>query len=370
MRLLLTTDAVGGVWDYTATLARAIEREGHSLLLAVLGEPREDQVCLLPEGIALECRDHPLEWMRATEDDLAKAATWLAGLSRSWRADVVHLNQMAYTSLADFKAPVLVVVHSDVCSWFQEVLGTPAPQEWTTYVRAVRSGLEAASIVVAPTRYQADLVRKHFGRSVDRVIHNGADIPADRPQGSHGEPLILTSGRAWDPAKGIEILDRALGLLASPAPPAHLLGALEGPGSERFSAGRLVPHGHLPAADASRWMRDATIYVSPSLYEPFGLAPLEAALNGCALVLSDIGSFRELWDECALFFPKGNPRALADSLSCLLDEPGRVRELANRAAERARGMYSAERFTAEYLQLYTMVTRGGRGSRRAPAATN
>src|SRR5690606_1744882 len=63
MRLLLTTDTVGGVWDYSLTLARALEAEGHALLLAVIGTPSDDQLASLPEGIAIECRNHALEWL-------------------------------------------------------------------------------------------------------------------------------------------------------------------------------------------------------------------------------------------------------------------------------------------------------------------
>src|SRR5262245_35733789 len=44
------------------------------------------------------------------------------------------------------------------------------------------------------------------------------------------------------------------------------------------------------------------IYAATSQYEPFGLAPVEAALSKCALVASDIPSFRELWDGAAGFF--------------------------------------------------------------------
>jgi glycosyltransferase involved in cell wall biosynthesis len=73
----------------------------------------------------------------------------------------------------------------------------------------------------------------------------------------------------------------------------------------------------------------------PSLYEPFGLAPLEAALRGCALVLSDIGSFRELWDGCAAFFPRGDAEVLAAVLAELEADPKRGARLANPPPSRA-----------------------------------
>ena len=53
-----------------------------------------------------------------------------------------------------------------------------------------------------------------------------------------------------------------------------------------------------------------------ALYEPFGLAVLEAAQAGCALVLSDIPTFRELWDGAALFVAAATtPRLCAEAVT-------------------------------------------------------
>ena len=48
-------------------------------------------------------------------------------------------------------------------------------------------------------------------------------------------------------------------------------------------------------------MRRSAIFAAPSRYEPFGLAVVEAAISGAALVLADIPTFRELWSDAALF---------------------------------------------------------------------
>jgi glycogen synthase len=47
------------------------------------------------------------------------------------------------------------------------------------------------------------------------------------------------------------------------------------------------------------WYARASIYALPARYEPFGLSALEAALSGCALILGDIPSLREVWLEAA-----------------------------------------------------------------------
>lgn len=53
----------------------------------------------------------------------------------------------------------------------------------------------------------------------------------------------------------------------------------------------------------AQWYAHAAIYALPARYEPFGLSALEAGLSGCALVLGDIPSLREIWGDAALFVP-------------------------------------------------------------------
>ena len=63
--------------------------------------------------------------------------------------------------------------------------------------------------------------------------------------------------------------------------------------------------GRLSAGELADWYARAAIYALPARYEPFGLSALEAALSGCALVLGDIPSLREIWGDAALFVPPG-----------------------------------------------------------------
>jgi glycogen synthase len=352
MRILITTDTVGGVWDHTVTLARGLHGAGHQVLLAVLGEPRDARLAALPDGVEVTWRRYRLEWMPDAGADVAAAGTWLRATAALWQADVVHLNQTAYAT-AGFDAPTLAVVHSDVLSWYLETLGTAAPREgWAEYTRWVCDGLAAADVVAAPTAYQADLVRRHYGRSSVRVIHNGVDAPEREPAGRGPGVLALSVGRCWDEAKGAHVLDEAVGRLGDRAPETHLLGELAGPNGGAFVPRHLNAHGRVERGEVDAWMERADIYVAPSLYEPFGLAPLEAALRGCALLLSDIGSFRELWDGCAVFVPRGDAAALAGALAALAADTERRAALAVAARTRARRRYSAARMLSTYLGLY------------------
>lgn len=65
-----------------------------------------------------------------------------------------------------------------------------------------------------------------------------------------------------------------------------------------------------------------TIYVHPALCEPFGLAVVEAAQAGCALVLSEIAPLRENWEGAALFFGSGGHGVqLVEVLHQLIQSP-------------------------------------------------
>lgn len=113
--------------------------------------------------------------------------------------------------------------------------------------------------------------------------------------------------------------------------------------------------GILDARRLRRLLAQASVYAAPSRYEPFGLAPLEAALSGCALVLSEIDTFRELWDGCAAFFPPGDTEALSDAVLELLGDGERRRSLAEAARERAVKRFSPARMAAAYEALYREV---------------
>jgi glycosyltransferase involved in cell wall biosynthesis len=94
--------------------------------------------------------------------------------------------------------------------------------------------------------------------------------------------------------------------------------------------------------------------VSTAVYEPFGLAVLEAAQAGCALVLSDIATFRELWGGAAIFVPPNDEAAIAQAIAGLMSDPVARAALADAARQRS-VRYSAEAMVAGVLEIYEAV---------------
>lgn len=353
MRILMTADAVGGVWAYTIQLAQSLAESGVQVLVATMGPgPAPEQrreIAAIP-GASLRVSDFKLEWMENPWPDVDRAGDWLLRLQGDFHADLVHLNGYAHGAL-DWKVPAVVVAHSCVLSWWESVKGAAAPAElWRVYRDRVTAGLNAADHVVAPTDFMLGCIRRFYARTSDlSVIANGRNPRLFR-NARLKEPFIATAGRLWDQAKNIAALDSIARDLAWPV---HVAGNANAPeGRSAVSPLKSCTSlGHLDSQSFADFLSRAAICCLPARYEPFGLCALEAALSGCALVLGDIPSLREIWDGAALFVYPEDHRTIAVTLNNLIRAPKRREELARAAHMRAQS-FTAQRMAEKYLSLY------------------
>jgi glycogen synthase len=358
MKVLLSTDTVGGVLTYTTELAAALEAQGDEVAVATMGPRlRREQRELLPKRVHES--GYRLEWMQDPWDEVAAAARWLLSLEEEERPDVVHLCSYAHGA-APFQAPKVVVAHSDVLSWWRAVHGSEAPTRWDRYRKEIAAGLAGADAVVAPTRAMLrELERDHdLPRGVAGVIYNGSAAPMgrkapyierNRPIGGGDDGFVLGSGRFWDPAKNLAALDAAAAGLRWPVKVAGDLGETDPP-KHAEAAGLLAPD------ELAELRRGASIYAAPAVYEPFGLGILEAARDRCALVLGDIPSLREVWADEALYVDPRDERALHGALEALIGDPYLRADFAERAQRRA-AKYSIERAARSYRRLFERLVR-------------
>jgi glycogen synthase len=333
MKLLMTADTVGGVWTYALTLADALAEDGVEVVLAAMGAPlRADQRAELRRSAVRRAYawDYALEWMDEPWRDVERAGDWLLGIAAEVQPDVVHVNGYAHAALP-WGVPVVVVGHSDVLSWHQAVHGRSAGAEWARYRRTVAAGLDAADLLVAPTRAMLDeLIRLYDPGCPRLVIPNGSNrrfpnLPKDR--------LVATAGRAWDAAKNVQAVERS---------------------AARLPWQVVVARGGVAREHVDRLYARAAIFTEPARYEPFGLAALEAAQAGCALVLGDIASLREVWADSALYVPPDDEDALVRTLTALIRDSGRRADYAARARRRALA-YTPELMACRYLDAYERV---------------
>jgi glycogen synthase len=343
-RVLMTGDTVGGVWSFTLDLAEALGPHGIEIVLASMGGlPGMDQraeAARIPNLQLLES-DFKLEWMDDPWNDVADAGSWLLNLEQSVAPDLVHLNSYGHGALP-WSSPVLLTGHSCVISWWAAVKSEPLPPCWSHYAATVAHALKSVDMVAAPTGAMLAQLEAHYGALPRaRVALNGRN-PSRFRRGPK-EELILSAGRLWDEGKNISALTRIASSLEWPVWLAGDGGGLEFPGCRSL--------GKLSARSMAEWYARASIYALPARYEPFGLSVLEAALSGCALVLGDIPSLREVWQEAAIYVAPDDEPALKNALKALVRDAPRRRALAELAWERAQAL-TAERMASEYLALY------------------
>jgi glycosyltransferase involved in cell wall biosynthesis len=359
LRILITADAVGGVWQYSLDLARGLARLGHETVLALMGPAATDEqvkaATQIP-GLRLIDTGLALDWLAEDEASLVDAAEAIAALAAEAGADVVQLNTPALAALADFGRPTVVVQHSCVATWWESVQGTklPADFEWRTDL--VGRGLRAAGAVVTPTSaFGAAVKRRYRLGKAPRTVHNGRS-PLAVPSGAPHD-FVFTAGRLWDQGKNLGVLDAAAGRIGVPV---RAAGPLAGPNGAQVIFDNIHCLGTLDEEELGRWLSARPVFVSAAFYEPFGLAVLEAASAGCPLILSDIPTFRELWDEVAIFVDPRDEDGFARAIGDLVGDDFERAVLGRAAKERAE-RYTPDAMAAQMASLYRGLLPAVRG---------
>jgi glycosyltransferase involved in cell wall biosynthesis len=360
-RILMTADAVGGVWVYAAALARALCRAGHDVLLVVMGPaPRTDQLRPLAGvgGLNVQVTDLQLEWTDPEGADFDRAGETLLHIADAFGPDLVHLNGFREAQF-DWPAPVLVVAHSCVQTWWRACRGSaPNERRWALYAENVAAGLSAADAWAAPTAaFRQQIADMYAPLGEGAVIRNGLAVQSAAPPSK--QKIILGAGRLWDEAKNL----KALAAIAAGLPwPVHVAGPTQPPDQSAGPLDHLAAVtmlGALSHRDVLDEMSRASVFVAPALYEPFGLTILEAAANGCALVLSDIPSLRELWDDAALFVDPRDHAALRRTVQSVCSHDG-MRGCLQAAARARAERYSVQAMASGYRRLYRTIVSDSR----------
>jgi glycogen(starch) synthase len=350
-RVLMTADTIGGIFRFALELAHGLSRRGIEVGLSTMGPPLEraqrSELARVP-GLTLFESRYALEWMDNPWRDVDAAGEWLLDIAERFAPDLVHLNGYCHAALA-WRRPVIVTAHSCVLTFWDAVFKGPAPERYAEYRRRVTRGLQAAQAVTAPTRAFLAALGRHYGALPHaRVIANGAE--AARWPALDKQPYYLSAGRFQDPGKNLALLARTAPRLPWPV---RVAGDL--PDGASLPEG-LEPLGRLSQQDFSGALGRAAVFVHPAHYEPFGLAPLEAACAGAALLLSDIESLREVWGAAALYFAPDDDEALL-AAARFLARSQRLRDKFAEFARRRASNYAAADSVGAYASLYAEVLR-------------
>jgi glycosyltransferase involved in cell wall biosynthesis len=291
--------------------------------------------------------DAPLDWTAAGKRELAEVPRVLTRIASEFGIELLHLNLPSQAAGLDVAIPVVVVSHSCVVTWFRVVRGEPIPADWAWQERLNRDGFASADVALAPSRSHATLLAACYGPLPNlRVIYNASRAaPADAAE---REPFVVAAGRWWDDGKNGRTLDAAS---EGARWPVLMAGSTNGPNGQYLPIMHARHLGEIGNDELRRLMARAGVFASPSIYEPFGLAPLEAALAGTPLLLADIPTYRELWDGAALFTPPHDAQAFRDDIDRLANNENLRAELREKARQRA-GQYTIEAQTEAVLAAY------------------
>ncbi|WP_022681701.1 glycosyltransferase family 4 protein [Sphingobium bisphenolivorans] len=352
--LLMTADAVGGVWTYALDLAQQLAPHGYRTTLAILGpSPDAAQRAAMErvEGLSWIDTGLPLDWTAPDAASVRATATALATLAGELRPDLFQVNAPALACARHPDIPLIVATHSCMATWWDAMESGPMPADFAWRTDLAREGLAQADRCVVPTAAFGEAVARCYGLgTAPMAVHNGRLTKPPQPSAPHD--CVFTAGRLWDRAKNVQTMDAVAGRLAIPFKAA---GSLAGPNGERVEPRHLCLLGQVDGDRMAQCLSARPVFVSAARYEPFGLAVLEAAAAGCALVLSDIPTFRELWDGAALFLPPDDDKGFARVIEGLIGDVRWRAEMGEEAAIRAQ-RYSAQNMADQMAQLYGALT--------------
>lgn len=354
-RILMTTDAVGGVWRYSLDLTRHVKARGFEPVLVGFGpRPSADQRSEAEDIAPLHWHEAPLDWMAEAPGDLSRVPFLIAETAATTGADILHLNAPTQAAGLNTSRPVVVVTHSCLPTWFAETKRSGLPRDLEWHRSLNRAGFDRATAIVSPSNSHGMSVQRTYRqtRPID-VVHNVLSVI---PRAAGRRRFVLAAARWWDEAKNAAVLDAAAAALDRPL---TAVGSVDGPDGSKVALNHADHRGRLPHAEVLALMAQSAIFVSPSLYEPFGLAALEAAAAGAALVLADIPTYRELWSGAALFADPEDPQAFADAVNRLSGDFTMRERYARRARARSnryRAAAQADAMARIYRRLLMPLT--------------
>ncbi len=229
------------------------------------------------------------------------------------------------------RAAEIVTVH-DLTAVHHRELCAPAS---LAYPSLVRRAIGRGAFVHTHSRWVAAEVVALLDAPVDRVRAVPPGIEPRRSLGQLGSPplrwpYLLALGTV-EPRKGYPTLVEAFGSFAREVPDVRLvIAGSDGWGSAALEAAlrscpvrrRIVRRGYIADDERDRMLAYAIALVYPSIYEGFGLPPLEAMAAGVPVVASDGGALPEVLGKAALLVPVGDAAALAAALVRVVEDDG------------------------------------------------
>jgi glycosyltransferase involved in cell wall biosynthesis len=350
LTLLMAVEPDPAQWPLHVDLASALAELEIRTVVAVTGpgltEKQWRMAALVP---GLDVIDTGLNFDPRNPDmeSVTNVGSTLASLARDVGADIIQLDNAAVAATARFPCPLIVSHQGCTVTGWERIYGTSLPGEFAWRADLIRSGLEAAYAVVCPTVAHGRMVKQRFALSEMPHIVNVGRSPLNI-RGSAQHDYVLTAGRLWDEGSNVALLDAAARRVGVPV---RAAGPVTSPKGEAVMFDNVHCLGNLDEAEFARWLGARPVFVSTALYEPLGLSVLAAASAGCALILSDIPEYRELWEEVAIFVNPHDERGFGETIVNLVGDDFERAVLGRAARERA-ALYTPQAMAAQLAALY------------------
>lgn len=325
-----------GIGLYTHQLVRALEEEG--VQVSLLGASRSGE--------------SPRKTKGRTTFTLAE----LPSLLETREEPIFH-------AVSNFNLPLQRVDGKRFVLTLHDLIPVLRPEtvskafRWQFHLWLTRSLQLADHVICVSEHTRRDLLSRYeLAESKTSVVHNGVDhvarIPKPDATGRQWldalalpDAFVLYAG-ALDARKNVERVLDACEVLHHGGRPVTLVLAGQkwfGSGSVERRVAELTrrgldirPLGYLSAPLFYELMRRAAIFVFPSLYEGFGLPPLEAMSVGAPTIVSNVSSLPEIVGDAAVQVDPLSTSALADAMESLLSSEERRRTYAERGRRRAK----------------------------------
>lgn len=287
--------------------------------------------------------------------------------------DVAHFPY--YVRPYALRVPSVTTVHDTIPLLFPEMIPSARARWLTRWMNAL--AVRASTRVIAVSRSSADDIARLFpaGRGKIDVVQEAADAmfvpqPARaiaRVRASFALPerfaLYLASNK---PHKNLVRLVEAWKRLIDRQPGSPVVPlVIAGHHDPRFpdaqaragalglgDAVRFI--GDVPNADLPALYSACALFVFPSLYEGFGLTPLEAMACGAPVACSNTSSLPEVAGDAALLFYPASSEAIAETCARALADPDLLRELSARSMRRA-AAFSWDKAASDTIAVYRSV---------------
>lgn len=285
----------------------------------------------------------------------------VAGFNRFDIAHPTYYTLLSRQELNKYRCPVVLTVHDLIYELFPEQ-ADPRGRKADNKQKAI---LAAAAIICVSENTKKDLLERHPALE-DRitVTYLASDIDASLAHGSEPVPLqpyyLYVGSRAK--YKNFDGLLGAFAKTISIQPDVVLciVGSPLNETEEKLIADlKLTNHiqhyGYVDDNHLAKLYRCSVAFVYPSLYEGFGIPPLEAMSCGTAVVASNCSSIPEVVGDAGLLFDPKSTKDLADILLLLLNSSTERDRLVAKGYERAK-TFSWDKTVTQTVDVYRSVS--------------